>query len=243
MKTFVFGFLATAGIAVSANAAFGFSYEFSTDGGATFGNNRTLNASGGPTQVQFRVVAYAAADTIVTTAEGSGPVAAFARLTGSEILTNWGSGANDDSMGLMFRGSMPQGGVQYLSSSFSNGNTIVGTTMATSFAANQLLPGSLDAYCTSAGGAPQLQWIVRTGTMTVGYTPGPRTIEFRNNTRTQNFWYHDLVVNGVRDSSIAQPDGDAIDFNGTLRVIVPAPTSLALAGFAGLAGLRRRRTA
>lgn len=241
MKTFVFGFLASAGIAVSAHAAFGFSYEFSTDGGATYGNNRSIDLSLGSNQVRFRVIAYATVDTMVTTAGGTGPVAAFGRLTGSEALTNFGLGSNGDTVGAMTRGAMTQGGVQYLLNSYSAGKMILGSTAATSFTSNLILPGALDGYCTSAGGAPQLQWIVRTGIMTIGDALGPRTIEFRNNTRTQNLWYHDLLVNGVRDSSIATPTGDAIDFNGTLRVVVPAPASLAIAGLTGLVGLRRRR--
>ncbi|MBX3390270.1 MAG: hypothetical protein KF691_12550 [Phycisphaeraceae bacterium] len=240
MKTFVIGFLAAGGIAAGAHASFGFSYEFSSDDGATYGNDRTVDVTTGSATVRFRVVAYASPGTQVTTVNGTGPAVAFARITGSEVLTNWGSGANGDLLSSHFRGSMSAGNAAYLSNSISSGNTILGTTAPTSFAANLLLSGALAAYCPSSGGAPQLQWIVRTGVMTIGQAGGTRTIMFHNNSRTQSFWYHDLLINGAQEVNTATPDADLIDFAGTLHVI-PAPGALALAGIAGAVGVRRRR--
>jgi len=240
MKTFVFGFLATAGIAVSAQAAFGFSYQFSTDNGATWGNSRTISIHSGDSDVRFRVVAYATPGTTVSTVNGTGPAVAFGRLTGSEKLTNWGAHSGDMMIGSMTRGEMSSGGVTYLASSTSSGNTILGSNVVTSFASQLLVSGVLASYCPSSGGAPDYQWIVRTGTIRVGAADGVRTIGFGNNTRLQNTWYYDNLINGVQDVNTATPNGVAIDINGTLNVI-PAPGTLLLTGLAGLAAVRRRR--
>jgi len=238
MRTFVFGFIAVAGIAASANASFGFSYEFSTDGGATYGNDRSVDVTGGAIEVRFRVIAYATPGTNVTTPNGSGPAVAFARITGSEVLTNWGSFG--DTMGAQTRGALTNGNAAYLQTTYSAGNTRLGTTANLSFATQLLLSGALAAYCPSSGGVPQYEWVIRTGVITVGQAAGARTIEFRNNSRMQSSWYHDLLINGVQDVNTAKPDGDAIDINGALQVI-PTPSALALAGFAGLACVCRRR--
>lgn len=241
MKTFVLGLTAIAGIAASANAAWGFKYQFSTDGGATFGSARSVDVSGGAQNVKFRVVAYADPDTIVNANGGPGPAVAYARYTGSERMSNWGSAANGDSLvGAMTRGALTSGGATYLSNTLNAGNMILGGTTATSFASQLLLSGALAAYCPSSGGTPQLEWVIRTGEMTVGQAGGTRTISFGNNTRTTNTWYRDLLVNGVQDVNTAAPVGSASDVGGTLEV-VPAPGAFALIGLGGLVAARRRR--
>lgn len=241
MKTFVLGLTAIAGIAASANAAWGFKYQFSTDGGATYGALRSVDVSGGDVNVKFRVVAYADPDTNVNANGGAGPAVAYARYTGSEKLTGWGSAANGDALvGLMTRGQLTSGGTTYLNNSLSAGNMILGGTTATSFASQLLLSGSLAAYCPSSGGNPQLEWVIRTGEMKVGQLGGTREITFGNNTRSTNTWYRDLLINGVQDVNTAAPDGSATDVGGVLQV-VPAPGSLALIGLGGLVAARRRR--
>ncbi|MBL8876291.1 MAG: PEP-CTERM sorting domain-containing protein [Phycisphaerae bacterium] len=241
MKNFVLGLTAICGIAASANAAWGFKYQFSTDGGATYGALRSVDVSGGDVNVKFRVVAYADEGTTTTTASGTGPVVAFGRYTGSERMSNWGSAATGDAfVGLMTRGSMTSGGTTYLNSSFSAGNTTLGGTTATSFASQLLLSGALAAYCPSSGGIPQLEWVIRTGEIKVGQIGGTRTISFGNNQRTQSTWYHDVLVNGVQDVTTATPGGSATDIGGTLEV-VPAPGAFALIGLGGLVAARRRR--
>lgn len=241
MKNFVLGLTAICGIAASANAAWGFKYQFSTDGGATYGALRSVDVSGGDVNVKFRVVAYADEGTSTTTASGTGPVVAFGRYTGSERMSNWGNGGNGDTfVGSMTRGAMTSGGTTYLNSSFSAGNTILGNTQATSFASQLLLSGALAAYCPSSGGTPQLEWVIRTGEIKVGAAAGSRTITFGNNQRTQNTWYHDVLVNGVQDVTTAAPGGSASDIGGTLEV-VPAPGAFALIGLGGLVAARRRR--
>ncbi|MBX3390113.1 MAG: PEP-CTERM sorting domain-containing protein [Phycisphaeraceae bacterium] len=240
MKNFVVGLTAIAGIAASANAAWGFKYQFSTDNGATWSSNAAVDVSSGNKAVKFRVVAYADPETPVPASGGTGPAVAYARYTGSERMSNWGSGANGDALGAQTRGALTSGGTTYLSSSFSAGNTILGGTTATSFASQLLLSGTLAAYCPSSGGTPQLEWVIRTGDMTVGQAGGTRTIVFSNNQRTQNTWYRDLLVNGVQDVNTAAPEGSPTDIAGTLQV-VPAPGSLALIGLGGLVAARRRR--
>ncbi|MGH7244557.1 MAG: PEP-CTERM sorting domain-containing protein [Phycisphaerales bacterium] len=241
MKNFVLGLTAICGIAASANAAWGFKYEFSTDNGVTFGAIRAVDVTSGDKNVKFRVVAYADDGTQVSAINGPGPAVAYGRLTGSEKMSNWGSAATGDAfVGSMTRGALTSGGTTYLSSSFSAGNTILGGTTATSFASQLLLSGSLAAYCPSSGGTPQLAWIVRTGEMKVGQLGGIRVITFGNNQRTQNTWYRDLLINGVQDVNTAAPDGSPLDVGGVLTV-VPAPGALALVGLGGLVAGRRRR--
>jgi hypothetical protein len=231
--------LAVAGVAVCAHAGYGFSYEFSTDGGATYGNDRSIDVTLGAKQVLFRVVAYADPGTTATTGAGTGPVVAFARLTGSEVLTNFGNGSVGDSLGAMTRGEMTQGNPAYLTNSFGSDNMVLGGTLLTSFASQLLLSGALVPFCPSVGGTPKLEWIVRTGTMTIGQT-GARMITFHNNTRTQLNWNYDLVVGSVRDLTSKTPDGPVVDRLGTLEVI-PAPGTLAAIGLAGVVSSRRRR--
>ncbi|MBN8598617.1 MAG: PEP-CTERM sorting domain-containing protein [Planctomycetes bacterium] len=241
MKNFVLGLTAICGIAASANAAWGFKYQFSTDGGATYGALRSVDVSGGDVNVKFRVVAYADEGTTTTTPSGTGPVVAYGRYTGSERMSNWGSAATGDAfVGLMTRGQLTSGGTTYLNSSFSAGNTTLGGTTATSFASQLLLSGALAAYCPSSGGTPQLEWVIRTGEIKVGQLGGTRTITFGNNQRTQNTWYHDVLVNGVQDVTTGTPAGSATDIGGTLEV-VPAPGAFALIGLGGLVAARRRR--
>jgi len=241
MKNFVLGLTAICGIAASANAAWGFKYQFSTDGGATYGAARSIDVSGGDVNVKFRVVAYADPDTVINANNGPGPAVAFARYAGSERMSNWGSAANGDGLvGLMNRGQMTSGGTTYLNNTLSAGNMILGGTTATSFASQLLLSGALAAYCPSSGGNPQLEWVIRTGEMKVGQLGGTRTISFGNNTRLTNTWYRDLLLNGVQDVNTAAPGGSATDIGGTLEV-VPAPGAFALIGLGGLVAARRRR--
>lgn len=246
MKNFVLGLTAVAGIAASANAAWGFKYQFSTDGGTTWSSNASVDVSGGNAAVKFRVVAYADPDTQVNATNGPGPAVAFARYTGGEKFTNFGSAANGDSVSGMNRGALTSGGSTYLNSSFSAGNFFVGNPTSAapngpqSFASQLLLSGALAAYCPSSGGTPQLEWVIRTGNMTVGQLGGTRTITFGNNWRSTNTWYRDLLINGVQDVNTAAPVGQASDVAGTLQV-VPAPGALALVGLGGLVAARRRR--
>ncbi len=249
MKNFVLGLTAIAGIAASANAAWGFKYQFSTNGGVSWGSNRSVDVSTGDKNVMFRVVAYADPGTIVNANNGPGQAVAFARLTGSEKMSNWGSASNGDGLvGLMTKGALTQGGTTYLSSSLSSGNTILGGTTALSFASQLLTSSVLAAYCPSATdingnptpGTPQYEWVVRTGTMKVGQLGGTRTITFENNQRTQSTWYRDLNINGTQDVNSAKPEGSASDVAGSLDV-VPAPGALALVGLGGLVAGRRRR--
>lgn len=244
MKNFVLGLTAIAGIAASANAAWGYKYEFSTDGGATYGAARAIDTSGGDVNVRFRVVAYVDPNTPVTTAAGTGQAVAFGRITGSEKLTGWGGAANGDAfVGAMTRGAMTNGNAEYLQSSLSAGNTILGTTTALSFASQLLTSGPLANYCPSSDGVPQYEWVIRTGQIKVGQLGGTRVITFGQNSRTAtntNLWYHDVLTNGVQDVSTGVPQAEQINVDGVLTV-VPAPGSLALVGLGGLVAARRRR--
>ncbi|MBS0187685.1 MAG: PEP-CTERM sorting domain-containing protein [Planctomycetes bacterium] len=241
MKNFVLGLTAVAGIAASANAAWGFKYQFSTDNGATWSSNASVDVSSGDKNVKFRVLAYADPGTIVNATGGPGQAVAFARITGSEKLSGWGSASNGDALvGVMTRGDLTNGNAAYTTSSLSAGNTILGNTTALSFASILLNSGQLAAYCPSSGGTPDLEWVIRTGEMKVGQLGGTRVIGFGNNQRTTNTWYRDLLNNGVQDVNTGAPEGQASDVNGSLQV-VPAPGALALVGLGGLVAARRRR--
>ncbi|MBS0189435.1 MAG: hypothetical protein JSS51_15335 [Planctomycetes bacterium] len=241
MRASTFSVYAAAGITSSALASFGFSYEFSTDGGVTFNNTAVTDATSGPVDVQFRVVAYATPGSNVTTTNGSGAVVAFARLTGSERFNNFGASAGD-SISEMTRGQMSSGNAAYFTTSLNGANTILGTTAVTSFASKLWLPNQLAAFCPTSGGTPDLAWVVRTGTLTFGPTIGHRIVTFQNNTRSQSYWYHDYFFNGAQDVTWAAPDGVASDFNGTLLVI-PTPGSIAVIAGATLLVFCRRRAA
>lgn len=240
MKNFVLGLTAICGFAAAANAEWGAIYQFNT--GSGWVNNAAVDVSGGNVNVQFRVVAYVSAGTIIDATGGPGPAAAFNRYVGSERLSNFG-GVAGDGLSAQTRGQMTQSGGTYLSSSLNAGvNTILGNTQPTSFASQLLFSGTLAQYCPSSGGTPVLQWTIRTGTMTVSQLGGTRTITFGNNQRTGSTWYRDLfnADTGQQDVNSANPSGSATDIGGTLEV-VPAPGSLALLGLGGLAVARRRR--
>jgi len=236
MKNFVLGLTAVAGIAASANAAWGYKYQFNT--GSGWQSAAVVDVTSGAQAVQFRVIAYCDPGTTTTTPSGTGIAVAFARITGSEKLTNIVTG---DVVSGQTRGALSSGQPVYLNQAISAGNYILGTTANTSFASQLLLSGALAAYCPSSGGTPQLEWVVRTGNMTVAQS-GPRVINFLMNSRTPttDTWYHDVLINGVQDVVTAVPDGLKIDVAGTLAVI-PAPGALALVGLGGLVAARRRR--
>ncbi|MBY0114228.1 MAG: hypothetical protein K2Y21_15560 [Phycisphaerales bacterium] len=252
MKNVVLAVTAIAGIAASANAAWGYKYQVSTDGGATWSSNAVVNVTGGAATVNFRVVAFADAGTLSSLAlppgaDGSSTnqVVAFARYTGSEKFTNFGAAANGDMLNAgMTRGELSSQGATYLSSSLSGGSLIVGGTTATSFASQLLLAGPLSAYTPSSGGTPDLEWVIRAGSIKVGNsTVGAqnRIITFTNNNRTGGgTWYRDALVNGVNDVNAGAPVGTPINIDGTITV-VPTTGSLALVGLGGLVAARRRR--
>lgn len=248
MKNAVLAVTAIAGIAASANAAWGYKYQFNTGSGWT--SAASVDVTGGAVNVQFRVVAYADAGTLSSLApaaggSGSNEVVAFARYTGSEKFNNFGTAAAGDMLNAgMGRGDLSSGGATYLTSSLSGANFIVGGTTATSFASQLLLAGALAAYCPSSGGTPDLEWVIRSGSIKVGNSTiaaQNRVITFSNNTRTGGgTWYRDSLVNGVQDVNAGAPVGSPADIAGTLTVI-PTPGALALVGLGGLVAARRRR--
>lgn len=250
MKNVVLAVTAIAGIAASANAAWGYRYEFNTGSGWT--SNASVDVTGGAVNVNFRVVAFADAGTLSSLAlpGGADPsstnlVVAFARYTGSEKFVNFGAAANGDMLNAgMNRGEMTGGNAAYTQSSLSGGNLIVGTTASTSFASQLLLAGPLGAFAPSAGGTPDLEWIIRTGSIKVGngtVAAQNRVITFTNNSRIgTGTWYRDALVNGNLDVNAGAPVGSPVNIDGILNVI-PTPGSLALVGLGGLVAARRRR--
>jgi hypothetical protein len=250
MKNVVLAVTAIAGIAASANAAWGYKYQVNT--GSGWVNAATVNVTGGSVNVQFRLVAFADAGTLSSLAlpGGADPastnqVVAFARYTGSEKFTNFGSGANGDMLNAgMTRGEMTSSGTTYLSNSFSGGSLIVGGTTATSFASQLLLSGPLSAFTPSTGGIPDLEWVIRVGSIKIGnntVAAQNRVITFTNNTRTgPGTWYRDALVNGANDVNAGAPVGSPVNLDGTITVI-PTSGSLALVGLGGLVAARRRR--
>jgi hypothetical protein len=250
MKNAVLAVTAIAGIAASANAAWGYKYQFNTGSGWT--NAASVDVTGGAVNVQFRLVAFADAGTLSSLALPAGAdgsstnqVVAFARYTGSEKFTNFGAAAAGDMLNAgMNRGDLTSGGSTYLSSSLSGGSLIVGGTTATSFASQLLLAGALEDFAPSAGGTPDLEWVIRSGSIKVGgntVAAQNRVITFTSNTRTGGgTWYRDALVNGNLDVTAGAPAGSATNINGILTV-VPTPGSLALVGLGGLVAARRRR--
>lgn len=254
MKNAVLAVTAIAGIAASANAAWGYKYQFNT--GSGWVSAASVDVTGGSVNVQFRVVAFADPGTLSSLAlSGSADagstnqVVAFNRYVGSEKFSNFGSAANGDMLNAgMTRGDMTQGGSTYLSSSLSGGALIVGNGAITSFAATVQL-GTLGNFAPSQGGTPDLEWVIRLGSIKVGNsTVGAqnRVITFSNNTRTTagssggDKWYRDQATNGSLDLTSAAPVGPSTDIAGVLTVI-PTPGSLALVGLGGLVAARRRR--
>ena len=245
MKNFVLGLTAVAGIAASANAQYGFRYEFNTGSGWT--SNATVDAGAGSQVVQFRVVAYVAPGTNITANSISGGAILFGRYTGSEVMAGL-FGASGDSV-LTNTGTGTDGFAPALSANAAyNGNGLIagvgtrlGGTAGTSFTGRLLLDPA--AYAPSLGGTPQLQSVIRAGTIRVGQTLGSRVINFRNNTRVLNGqgWYREgFNANSAFDATLGWPAGSATDINGVLNVI-PTPGSLALLGLGGLVAARRRR--
>lgn len=230
----------------TAQGAFGFRYEFSTDSGLSWGLNRTVDVSSNSREVRFRVVAYVDAGTMIAAPGGTGAAVAFGRLTAQEQLTNFGLSGAGDFINVCTFGEVNGGNGNYNSNSVSGGTTLLGVATPLSIAQNSTTPIQLSLFCPSSGSTPKLEWIVRLGVMTVGrFTPESqgRVITFSNARRTQNQWYRDVVdpFSGLPDLGRADPEGVATDFVGTLTV-VPAPGAIALS-IAGMAAhaIRRRR--
>lgn len=255
MKNAVLAVTAIAGIAASANAAWGYKYQFNTGSGWT--NAASVDVSGGAVTVQFRVVAYADAGTLSSLllpagadAGSTNQVIAFARYVGSDTFQNFGAAANGDMLVTHNRGQMTANGTTFLSNSLSSGNMILGNSAITSFSGQTILSGGLDAFAPNKGGTPVLEWVVRGGSIKVGnntVAASNRVITFKNNTRTPgnggsqgDKWYRDAAVNGTSDPNSGLAEGAATLVDGTLTV-VPTPGALALVGLGGLVAARRRR--
>ncbi len=252
MKSFLFGMVVVAGSAACAQGAWGFKYQFLDTNTGQWSSNAAATVSGG-NHVQFRVVGYVDANTSISATNGAGNAVAFCRLTAQEQMTNFGSVAGDAVM-TSTKGALWLGHTSYTSTSVSGSTTYFGTNLVTSFAAQLLLSGALGSYCPSSGGVPQLEWVVRQGSIKLGGT-GVRGLTFSNSVRSETLWYRDLMVGGVQDVYAGTPAGSptgrgvteyipATDVVGTVTVTIldiPAPGAIMSLGVVALGACRRRR--
>ena len=216
--------IAVAGLAASAQAAsYGLLFEVSGDGGANWTQNLNVNVTNGAAIVQFRISAYFQEG---VTVNGNQAVA-FNRFTGSNIITNWGSGFAGDQL-QSYQRDVSGGNAAVLSTSQSAAGRILGNTTSLSFASQLLL--SLPAN-------PVFVTQILSGQIRIGNSaPNAwvRTIELKNNTLTTLTFY------GAGSTSAGPALGDLVHSTATINVI-PTPASLALIGLGGLVAARRRR--
>ncbi|HEX8878287.1 MAG TPA: PEP-CTERM sorting domain-containing protein [Phycisphaerales bacterium] len=216
--------VAIAGLAASAQAAsYGLLFEVSGDGGANWTQNLNVDVSSGSKLVNFRISAYFQDG---VTVNGNQAVA-FNRFTGSNIVTNWGSGFAGDQL-VSYSRDVSGGNAAVLSSSQTASGRVLGNTTSLSFASQLLL--SLPAN-------PVYTTQILSGQIRIGNnTPGSfvRTIELRNNTLTTLNFY------GAGSTTAGAPLGDLANSNAVINVI-PTPASMALLGLGGLVAARRRR--
>lgn len=263
MKSFLLGLVAVAGAGACAQGAWGFKYQFIDTTTGLWSSNAAATVSGGTNSVQFRVVAYVDAGTTINAVNGAGPAVAFARLTAEEKMTNFGS-VSGDAVLTSTRGIMHVGNPSYTSSNVSGSTTYFGTNLVTSFAGQLLTSGALTSFCPSSGGVPQLEWVVRAGSIRVGGPAGVRGITFSNSARSETLWYRDVLLppSGSlwfrQDVNTGTPSGapiglrgsealeeiPATDIAGTVTVTiedVPAPGTLGTLGLVLIGACRRRR--
>jgi hypothetical protein len=230
-----------AGVASVAQAGdWGLLYEYNTGSGWT--RNASIDVSSGAVNVQFRMSAYVADGTTVTTAAGTGLAIAVARFTGSNILTYFGSASAGDQV-LSYSRNLANGNAALLQTSLLPGGRVLGQANSQLSFASQLLQVL----------PPQqvLQTVILSGTIRVGNLPNlfsnpQRKITFKNYTygllgvtapgNTPGLTFYNAASNG--QSGVA--NGVREDLVGELTVI-PTPASAALIGLGGLVAARRRR--
>lgn len=216
--------IAVAGLAASAQAAsYGLLFEVSGDGGMTWSQNLNVDVTSGSKNVNFRISAYFQDG---VTVNGNQAVA-FNRFTGSNLITNWGSGFAGDQL-LSYTRDVPQGNAAILSSSQTPGGRVLGNGTALSFASQILL--ALPA-------TPTYVTQILSGQIKIGNNvPGAfvRTISLQNNSLSALNFY------GAGSTTAGPALGDLVHSTAVINVI-PAPASLALVGLGGLVAARRRR--
>lgn len=216
--------IAVAGLAASAQAAsFGLLFEVSGDGGSSWTQNLNVDVTSGAATVKFRISAYFQDG---VTVNGNQAVA-FNRFTGSNIITNWGSGFAGDQLQTYTR-DVPSGNAALLTSTQTPGGRVLGNGTALSFASQLLL--TLPAN-------PVYVTQILSGQIRIGNnTPGSfvRTISLGNNSLSALNFY------GAGSTTAGAALGDLMHSNATINVI-PTPASAALIGLGGLVAVRRRR--
>lgn len=216
--------IAVAGLAASAQAAsFGLLFEVSGDGGMSWSQNLGVDVTNGPKNVNFRVSAYFQDG---VTVNGNQAVA-FNRFTGSNLVSNWGSGFAGDQL-VSYQRDTTGGNAAVLSSTQTPGGRVLGNATNLSFASNLLL--TLPAN-------PVYVTQILSGVIKIGNnTPGAfvRTISLQNNSLSQLLFY------GVGSTTAGAATGDLVNSNAVINVI-PTPASAALIGLGGLVAARRRR--
>ncbi|MBY0114229.1 MAG: PEP-CTERM sorting domain-containing protein [Phycisphaerales bacterium] len=216
--------IAVAGLAASAQAAsYGLLFEVSGDGGANWTQNLNVDVTSGAATVKFRISAYFQDG---VTVNGNQAVA-FNRFTGSNIITNWGSGFAGDQLQTYTR-DVSSGNAAILSTTQTAAGRLLGNTTALSFASQLLL---------NLPSSPVYTTQILSGQIKIGNTaPGAfvRTIELKNNSQISLNFY------GAGSTTAGPALGDLVNSNAVINVI-PAPASLALVGLGGLVAARRRR--
>lgn len=216
--------IAVAGLAASAQAAsFGLLFEVSGDGGANWTQNLNVDVTSGAATVKFRISAYFQDG---VTVNGNQAVA-FNRFTGSNFISNWGSGFAGDQLQSYTR-DVSSGNAALLTSTQSPAGRTLGNATPLSFASQLLLvlPGT-PVYVTQ----------ILSGQIRIGNSaPGSfvRTIELRNNTLSTLSFY------GQGSTTAGAALGDLVHSTATINVI-PTPATAALIGLGGLVAARRRR--
>lgn len=216
--------IAVAGLAASAQAAsYGLLFEVSGDGGSSWTQNLNVDVTSGAATVKFRISAYFQDG---VTVNGNQAVA-FNRFTGSNLITNWGTGFAGDQLQSYTR-DVSSGNAAILSTTQTAAGRVLGNGTALSFASQLLLTlPATPVYVTQ----------VLSGQIRIGNnTPGSfvRTISLQNNSlSTLNFY-------GAGSTTAGAPTGDLVNSNAIINVI-PTPASAALIGLGGLIAARRRR--
>ncbi|MBX3379799.1 MAG: PEP-CTERM sorting domain-containing protein [Phycisphaeraceae bacterium] len=231
---------AAAGLATSALAvvpvdpSYGLLFEVSTDG-SNWTRDLGVDVSSGAKSVFFRVSSFFTPGTQVTTPDGTSNAVVFARFTGSNSMSNFGSGQNGDLV-TNYQRDVPNGNAAFLQQSQSGGKRIFGQAgTPLSFASQLLLTLPTE---------PVFMTQIASGKITIGNNnlgAMVRTIVFTNNTFGSGATPGLSFYRDGSQQTGAPDNAGAPEFLFATIEVVPAPGAMALLGLGGLVAARRRR--
>lgn len=214
--------------ALSSASLAGWGVRYEVNAGSGWSSAATIDVSGGPKTVDFRISVFIEGTMMINTPKGLSPAVAPLRLCNSQKLTNFGDPASGDSV-LQFTKTVLGGNSKALERSLSGSDTILGVPNSIfSFSANTdaLIPHPVQFekqfyFGTIRVGNGTPNAMSRTITLTANSFSFPGAPGGSGGTYGGSFF---VVVNGQNSNGPATEPGVAVP--ATITVQLPCPADL-----------------